>query len=725
MGVQTGVRQRASLYRHPRGRMDRRLLVLAAAVAVLAIGGLTIALPLGITLAGQSGKLPSAAAVSDASLPQDTLLYDRTGKVVIGDLHPPGYQRYHVSLQQMGTWLPIATVDVEDSNFWHEGGVDPVGILRAALVDLSQRSTAQGGSTITQQLVKIRVTGAQESLTRKIKEAIIATQVARTYSRSQVLEMYLNTIPYGNGSYGAQAAAQNFFRKDAAQLDLAQAALLAGLPRGPYGYDPFSHWDAAKQRQRQVLDSMVRAHSITAAQADQAYVEDLSPPQHMFQATTTRLAPGFIDWVSQGLAQRFGQDQVLTGGLRVTTTLDLGLQQLAQQAVTQTVQANGWRNLSDGAMVASDPRTGQVLAMVGSAGPNVPGNEYNMAVWPPRSPGSTFKLFTYTAAISSKRYTMVTPIRDAPVTVTTPTEVYTPKNDDGGYHGTCELQQCLGNSLNIPAVQVEMGTGVSTVADMAKTMGAPAYFSPRQGTYTDQVPSSTFQPSLTLGTYPETPLQMATGAGVLAAQGVLHQPTGVLSIHSAAGADLTQAADPGRQVVDPGAAYIMSQMLSDDRNRQMIFGSGSPLVIPGRHVAAKTGTAESFTDGWTVGYTPSLAAAVWMGNADGHPMRSQTDGVTVAAPAWHTFMTAALRVMGKGDEWYNQPGDVHEERVGGSVAWFLDGTSAATPAPPLPDNVKVSQSRDKHNLPDPLQNLCATFAWICQGTPPRGRVPGG
>jgi membrane peptidoglycan carboxypeptidase len=461
----------------------------------------------------------------------------------------------------------------------------------------------QGGSTITQQLVKLRLVGGGSNFSRKLREAVLAVRVSQAYTKQQILEMYLDTISYGNTAYGGGTAARIYFHREPGQLDLAQAALL----------DPLTNWDAARQRQREVLDAMVRVHDVTPEEADAAFAEDLSPPVHLFGPATVKLIPGFVDYVTSQLASRFGA-AATQSGFRVVTTLDLGLQDLAQRAVSDTVETYAAHDLTDGAMVAMDPRTGQVLAMVDSAGPNAPGSQYDFAWQQPRSPGSSFKVFTYTAAIESKQYTMVTPILDEPLLVQPPGEKqsYQPRNYDLSYHGTCALQVCLGNSLNVPAVEVELGTGMQNVVTMARQMGAPPYKNPSAGRYTLDDPASSFGPSLTLGGYGETPLQMATGVSALADRGVLHEAEPFLSITSDTGRPIFTTGGPGRQVVDPGTAFIVSQMLSDDANRGLIFGRGTPLVLDGRTAAAKTGTAEDFADGWTVGYTPSLAAAVWM-----------------------------------------------------------------------------------------------------------------
>ena len=720
------IRRRASAFHAAQRSAARRQRALqigsVVAVALLLAAGTT-----GAVVASGLSNLPDAGAALARPLPSDTLVYDRTGQVLLADLHPPGYQHYQLGLGAMGRYLPAATVAVEDANFWKEPGVDPLSIARAGLTDVRAGAPVQGGSTITQQLVKQRVVGDDASFSRKLREAALAVRVAGTYSKSQILDMYLNSISYGNTAFGAGAAARIYFHRDPAQLDLAQAALLAGLPQNPTLLNPLAHWQAAKQRQRQVLDAMVRTHDITGKESDTAFAEDLSPPAHLFEPGTVDLAPGFVGYVAGQLTSRLGRTVAQAGGLRVVTSLDWGLQQLAQGAVTDTVRANSGRNLTDGALVSMDPRTGQVLALVGSAGPNVPGGQYDMAVWPPRNPGSSFKVFTYTAAIDSRKYTMVTPITDGPLTVQPPGgQRYAPTNYDQRYHGVCQVQACLGNSLNVPAVEVELGTGVQTVVDEARKMGAPPY-QQRDGQYTSDDQSSSFGPSLTLGGYGETPLQMATGVSVLAAGGVLHEPVAVLSVSRTGGGAIFQAGDDGRRVLDAGTAFIVSQMLSDDANRQMIFGRGTPLTLPGRSVAAKTGTTDDFADGWTVGYTPSLATAVWMGNTDFHHMVQGTDGIYVAAPAWHAFMAGALDRMGKGDEWYAVPSDVQSVYVGGRQTYFLSGTSPSTQAPALPSWAHLGAAGTAEAGPGARPG-CRTWTyhggtyWAC--TPGNSGLPG-
>jgi membrane peptidoglycan carboxypeptidase len=628
-----------------------QVLAIVAAALVLLGSGLAV----GSHLTGLD-RLPDVHALAADPSPSDTLVYDRTGTVLLADLHTGGYRRYQVPLTAMGRWLPAAT-------------------------------DADAGSSLTQRLVRLRLGIGGPTTAGKLRQATLTLQANTIYSHSQILELYLNSAFYGNSAYGAAAAARIYFNTDASKLDLAQAALLAGLPQKPTDLDPLRNWSAAKHRQRGVLDAMVRSHSITVGQADEAYAESLQ----VGSAPTVVLAPGFVSQVVTELTERFGKDAPQRG-LQVVSSLDLPLQQQAEQAMQDAVRANSWRGVSSGALVAMDPRTGEVLAMVGSVDPNAPGGQLNMAVWPPRSPGSASQLFTYTAAIASKRYTMVTPIADGPIAVDSRDgPPYMPQNADRAFHGTCELRACLGGTLSVPAVEVELATGLPQVVGTARAMGAPPlrphFAASGSIKYTGDDSPDSFGPSLTLGGYGQTPLQMATGMSVLASGGVRRQPAALRSV-SAPDGTLIFKAKPARgsQAVDAGAAFVVSQMLSDDDNRAF-FGRGTPLVLPGRHAAALTGTPDDLTDAWALGYTPSLAAAVWMGNTDFRPMVPGSDAKFVAAPAWHRFMQSALDQMQKGDEWYTPPAGVESTTVSGRQAWFLPGTTAATPAPSLPPSV--------------------------------------
>jgi membrane peptidoglycan carboxypeptidase len=427
---------------------------------------------------------------------------------------------------------------------------------------------------------------------------------------------------------------------------------------------------------------MVRDQKVTALQAEQAFNEDISAPRHMFTPVNRILAPAFVRYVTGQLVATYGADATYTGGLQVTTTLNWALQALAQKTVTNTVKSLASRHVSQGALVSIDPLTGAIIAMVGSANPKGNGGQYNLAVWPPRNPGSSMKIFTYTTAIASRLYSMTTPIADAPFSYRDPVsgEVYRPRNYDGRYHGTLQLQQAMANSLNIPAVKVELTVGVSAVVNMARKMGAPPYqlhFDAHGNpVYTTNDKLNTYGPSLTLGGYGETPLQMATGASVLAAKGVLH-PTYVITRIVQSGQILFNHA-PGtgfRKVLDPRVAFIMGQIMSDDTNRKMIFGLGSLLTLHGHRVAVKTGTTDRFADAWTIGFTPHLVTAVWVGNPDWRQkMTEGSDSFYTAAPVWHNFMQAALPALKLKDEWYARPSGLVVKWVGGKYAFYLPGT---------------------------------------------------
>ena len=625
-------------------------------------------------------RMPDVQKLTEP-IPTDTVIYASDGTTVLADLHGPGYQHYEEPLSAMGTMLPQAIIAIEDRNFYSEPGVDPSGVARAAVTDWRAHGRVEGASTITQQLVKLRLVGSAPTIDRKLREALLSFEVERTHSKQQILEMYLNSAFFGNSAWGSAAASKVYFHKETKDLDLAEASMLAGLVRGPTLYNPLLNWKSAKARQLVVLNAMQRLGMVTSDDAARAYVEDVSPPTHMFTPSNEIVAAGFVRYVTAELVRKFGSDVVYGGGLHVVTTLNLNLQNIGQSAISGTVASLAYRRVSQGALVSIDPTSGAIVAMVSSANPNGNGGQYNLAVWPPRNPGSSMKIFTYTAAINSNRYTMVSRIPDAPFMYRDPVsgEAYAPHNYDGRYHGTLQLQQCMGNSLNIPAVKVELGLGVSSVVSMARLMGAPPYQLHYDASgnplYTTDDALNTYGPSLTLGGYGETPLQMATGASVLAAQGVLRQPYAIEIVTGNGALIYVHKRDPGTQVLDPRVAFIMEQIMSNDSNRAMIFGRNSLLTLPGRHVGVKTGTSDSFADAWTVGYTPHLATAVWTGNPDWRQkMTKDSDSYVIAAPAWHAFMQGALDTLGIGDEWYPEPAGLVHKTVSGQTAWFLPGT---------------------------------------------------
>ncbi len=608
------------------------------------------------------GDLPSVSGLSATGLPQDMLIYDRHGNL-LADIGDQGDHRIVVPLGYISPNLINATIAIEDHSFYTNAGVDPTGIVRAALTDYASHGFKQGGSTISQQLVKQLFIGPHpdNSIQRKAKEAVLALEMNKRYSKNQILELYLNTIFYGSQTYGIEAASRSYFQTDAHDLTLAQASMLAGLPQAPTQYNPLVNLSAAKKRQHEVLQSMVLYHFITQAQADQAYATKLSiyPPTNHYQA------PYFVDYVLKTLRQQYHITPSDRRGYRVYTTLDLNLQHMAEQVVRdQIAQKGNYYNFHDAALVSEDPRTGEILAMVGGNNYNTPGGYINMADTT-RQPGSTFKIFTYTAAIESRKFNMITPILDAPLVFPTwggvsGFEPYIPLNYDLRYHGVLPLKMAMGNSLNIPAIKTELRVGIPAVLDMARRMGV---------THLNQ-PDENYSLSLTLGGYEVTPLDMLTGASTLADMGVRHMPAPLLAIKDAAGRDVF-AYDPATnqfRAITPQVAYIMGAIMSDDRNRCMEFGCHGDLTLPGHQVAAKTGTTQDFHDNWTIGFTPTLATAVWVGNPNNQPLSHNSTGIVGAAPIWHKFMLQAL--AGVPNQWYAQPAGL--DKIGGN--YFLPGT---------------------------------------------------
>jgi membrane peptidoglycan carboxypeptidase len=644
-------------WRHRRRVTFQRNLLLA----LLAL----ISLPMSIVpaVAAQTvGELPSVTGLAATGLPQDMLIYDRHG-TLLADVGDQGDHRIVVPLGYVSTNLINATIAIEDHSFFDNAGVDPGAVLRAALTDYVSHGIKQGGSTISQQLVKQLFIGPHpdNSIQRKAKEAVLALQMNTHYTKNQILEMYLNTIFYGSQTYGIEAAARSYFQTNAHDLSLAQASMLAGLPQAPTEYNPLINLATAKKRQHEVLSAMVEYHFITKAQADEAYATKLTiyPPINHYQA------PYFIDYVLKTLRQKYNISPSDRRGYRVYTSLDLTLQHLAEKTVhDQIAQKGNYYNFHDAALVSEDPRTGEILAMVGGDDYNRPGGWINMADTP-RQPGSTFKIYTYTAAIASRRFNMITPILDAPLVFPTwggasGFEPYIPLNYDLKYHGVLPLKMAMGNSLNIPAIKVELRVGIQNVLNMARQMGV---------THLTQ-PDDHYSLSLTLGGYEVTPLDMLTGASTLADMGLRHMPAPILAIKDAAGRDVYNYNPTTNQyqAVTPQVAYIMAAIMSDDRNRCMEFGCHGDLTLPGRQVAAKTGTTQDFHDNWTIGFTPTLATAVWVGNPNNQPLSHNSTGIVGAAPIWHKFMLQAL--AGTPNVWYKQPSGL--DKVGDN--YFLPGT---------------------------------------------------
>ncbi len=577
------------------------------------------------------GSLPDIKGLDASSLGGDFFITDRNGKL-LADVTDQGNRKIYAHLADIAPVMAKATVSIEDKNFYTNPGFDPEAILRTALANFRSRSITGGASTITQQLAKQLFLTPDQTYERKAKELVLAYQLTKSYSKEQILELYLNRSYYGAQAYGVQAASQTYFHKDAKDLDLAQAAMLAGLPQAPSQWSPIVNPDASKARQREVLNAMVRLGYITPEDQAKASAEKLD----IYGPVTSWLAPHFVDYALKELEQlgyKPGHEQLL-----VKTTLDLDKQSLGERVVRDNLTANVGRDpggLLSSSLVSMDPKTGQIIVMVGSPDYNAPGGKFNLTTTY-RNPGSSVKPFTYGAVINARKATMDTPIADSP----SPLEIsqgpgqptYKVYNYDKGTHGVQPLRVAMASSLNIPAVKAELSVGVPAVVEFWRNLGLRPW-----DPYNDpNGPVYNYGAALTLGGYPITTLQEVTALSVYANMGVSHPPEALLSVSDVRGKVLYQANPEAtkRQALDPGVAFIMAAIMSDDNNRALIFGRNSPLHLASRTSAAKTGTTDNFKDALTIGFTPDLATVIWVGDIlnNDHTMVNGSDGVFVAAP---------------------------------------------------------------------------------------------
>ncbi|HZB97808.1 MAG TPA: transglycosylase domain-containing protein, partial [Candidatus Sulfotelmatobacter sp.] len=674
-------------------------------------------------------ELPDAATLAAMEPPLDSHVYSADNKTMIATFHDPNFHHQHASLNDIAQVAKRATVDVEDRHFYEEGSWDLPRIFKAGWDNVISGSPTQGASTITEQLAKISFLPSERSIDRKIKQVILGNEIDANFTKDQILEMYLNRISYGNHAIGIESAAQLYFHKHANQLDLAEASMLAGLPQSPTVYNPLDHAPGktvnpdALDRQREVLDAMVSVGDINSDQEDQAIAEAQRLTYHSWTEAESVVAPDFVDYVRRFLSEKYGDSFIRPGGWEITTTLDLGKQKVAEDTLkTHVDQLRAAHNVHDGSVVSIDPTNGNVLALVGAwnnADPQI--GQLNMALRPVQ-PGSTIKLFTYSAAIASRKYTMETPILDAPISVYTGDvsgKPYAPLNYDRKWHGVCTLAKCLGNSINIPAVKVEMDVGVPYITNLEIASGLSSLEDP------DNRPANN-QYAATLGglKYGISPLDLASGAGMIAGMGVHHNVTPVSKVIDASTRKVVYQHDPkaeSERVVSDAVAFIINEVTSNDANRVMEFGPHGDLTLPDRRVSAKTGTSDYFMDNWTVGWTPDVVTAVWIGNPSPSCVKPQdvntlaarlgvrpyeipplspaelaqyglspvndhcghleeSTGITGAAPIWHEYMSKIL--AGTPQRWFTKPTGVVQRGANDDGDFYLPGTQPeATCAP--------------------------------------------
>ena len=661
-------------------------------------------------------SLPSIQGLDSAAFAGDTIIYDSSGKVVLADVGNHGDHRLAVKLKDIAPVAIQATVAIEDKGFYTNPGFDLAGIIRAAFDNLRAGRVVGGGSTITQQLARQQFLTPDQTYSRKIKEVALAYELSQTYSKDQIMELYLNKSFYGSQSYGIEAAAQSYFHIPASKLDLAQASVLAGLPQAPTEGNPVLNPDSAKARQTEVLRAMVRSNFISQQQMDEALAEQLT-----YQAPVNSfLAPHFVDYVLAELRQLGFKPGVQQ--LNVRTTLNWRMQQIGQSVVTSNLSKNLWRDrngvLSSG-LAAVQPTTGNILVMVGSPTYNSKGGQINYTTIP-RNMGSSMKPYTYGAVINARAATVDTPVYDGPSPLVykdaySTTKIY---NYDGRSHGVLPLKKAMGNSLNIAAVKVELSIGVPSVLSWMRSMGVEPRYVNRDGTYNATAQPDQYGPSLTLGGYPISLLEHVEGIATYADMGVYHSPQAILQVTDSTGKELYKdhPEQRARLAIDPAVAYIMAQIMADDKNRCMIFGCNSPLHWSDRIVAAKTGTTDNFKDAATIAFTPDLAVGLWVGDILNyqHFMVRGSDGVFVASPGVHTFVSSALKGV-SGNRWYTTPPGVV---AGPNNSWYLADTLKVeklpgdNPPTPTPKNSQISPPPDSGQGPivasPPAPSPCPT-----------------
>jgi len=586
-------------------------------------------------------QVPDPESIASRQIIESTKIYDRTGTKVLYDIYDEE-RRTVVEFDRISDNIKKATLAVEDARFYEHKGFDIKGFVRSLLRNLEQGYGSGGGSTITQQLVGNALVGREKNLTRKVQELILAIEVERRYTKDQILNMYLNQVPYGANAYGIEAASQTYFGIPASDLSLGQAALLASLVQRPSYLSPYGqHVDELMARKDYVIGRMQQLGSISEEEATRAHNETLT----FREKSGSLAAPHFVLMARDYVTNKYGRDIVTSGGFKIITTLDADLQKKAEELVAKYAAINKEKyKASNAALVALDPKTGEVLALVGSADYFDTENEGNFnVVTAQRQPGSAFKPFAYAAAFA-KGYPDSTVLWDVKTEFTpscspdasatrgaSGVACYHPKNYNGLYSGPVTMRQSLARSLNVTSVKTLYLAGIDTVIDLATKMGI-----------TTLADRSRFGLSLVLGGAEVRPIDLVSAYGVFANEGVRSPWQFIERIEVGDGTVLEERQTSPERVLDVQTARLMNDVLSDNNARAATFGFNNSLYLPGREVAAKTGTTQENRDAWVVGYTPSVAVGVWVGNNRNESMTAAGGGISAAGPLWNAFMNAAL-----------------------------------------------------------------------------------
>ena len=585
--------------------------------------------------------LPDPDSIATRKVGESTKIYDSTGEILLYDIHGEE-KRTIIPWEQIPETIKEATLASEDSDFYNHKGLDLRGIARAFFKDIINLGVSQGGSTITQQLVKKALLGDERTISRKIKEAVLAIEIERRYTKDQIFWMYLNQIPYGSNAYGIEAAAKEFFGKKALELTIAEAATIASVTKAPSYYSPFgNHVEDLLSRKNYILNRMKTLGFISEEEYQTAVSQKLE-----FKSIKDDIqAPHFVIMVKEYLSLKYGESAVENGGFKITTTLNPEFQKIAEEAVSKYSAINKTKyKATNATLVAINPKNGELLALVGSKDYFNIADEgnFNVAI-ANRQPGSSFKPFAYATALE-KGYPDDTVVFDLktefnPNCGPDSSQVkdrfglacYHPQNYDGRYRGPVTLRQSLSQSLNVPSVKVLYLAGINDTIDLAQKMGI-----------TTLGDKSRFGLSLVLGGAEVKPVDLVSAYGIFANDGIKNSWYFIKKIESSSGQILEEHKENSERVLSSQTARLINNMLSDNSARAPVFGYSSSLYIPGRDVAAKTGTTQENRDAWVVGYSPSLAVGVWTGNNKNESMTKEGAGISASGPMWHEFMVKTL-----------------------------------------------------------------------------------
>ncbi len=614
--------------------------------------------------------LPRPEKFTEKQVIQSTKIYDRSGSVLLYEIYGEE-KRTLVSLDKMPDYLKEAVIVTEDANFYHHFGVDLKGIARAVLINLKIKEPVYGGSTIPQQLIRSTFFSTEKTAERKTREIILAVELDRRYSKDQILEWYLNQVPFGSNSYGVEAASQTYFNKSVSEISLPEATVLAALIQAPSRLSPFGpNKEELLARKDYVLGRMATEGFLTKAGAEELKKEEIK----FIEKPVRILAPYFTLWVKQQLEETYGEDFLRREGLKIYTSLDWQLQEIAEKALKDGVERNEIYNAYNGGIVALNPKTGEILSMSVGTGDYyaqaLPENciegetclfdpKFNVVIGteksPGRQPGSAFKPFVYATAFK-KGFDDKTQVLDAPTNFGLwGDKEYTPQNYDGRFRGWVVLRQSLAQSLNVPSIKVLYLAGLETKIDsldindflgkesvLLEGLKESIETAKDLGITTLNKPLSAYGPAIVLGGGEVSLLEMTSAYGVFANQGLKVPPVAILKIEDSKGNIIYENKKEPQRVLSSEVANLITDILSDNEARSAMFGPRSHLYFENYKVAAKTGTTDNFRDCWTVGYTPSIAVGVWIGNNNNTPMIKKQPAATVAGPIFHQFLEEVL-----------------------------------------------------------------------------------